>query len=719
MSAAKGLASRGAIAVVLTCGFYVLALVIALVLVSAPPFLTFATDKPALGALWLITYPPAWWILQALAARPRRSTPPGITLNPERGAELHAVVAEVAAKLEGSPPDEVRLVWEPTVYVRDERKAKRERSRMLVVGVPYLMCLTVDQLRSTLAHELAHIAGGDTRIGRIWHHMASRLEGVIGRLEDHPLPFRAPFVWYWRFTARVIAGIRRREEVAADRVAVAAYGAAQWRDSFRAEYTGDWFELYWRDEVAPVLDAGFVPPILAGFEMYVAEGAEWIDNQWKVLLEEDSADEYSSHPPLRQRIDTSLPDVPCVIPDMGDRALSLVADPSTLEYDLLEATESGARVTSLRPISWSQVGEEIWLPIWRRRAGQHKMDVAGAMIADVPALVRRAREADEPREITGAIGGLVCLALKDAAWSVSAPPGGDVVVSHGAHSFTPLKATYQLWEGELDPLDWIDRCREMGIEHHPLEPDAAPEAARPQDGRGQDEVALPLAADRRSRVPTVIGMIIVGSLGLLIAFMTATLPLLMDVPLTGVLFSVGVSLGLIALLAWFFAVHVRNALRPAVVRVGPDAVTFDHPAIFKQPLRVEREAVRVVAIDDGEGDRRRDRRLPVHAGSWQHGEGPDARLSWLWTKDQGSMVPYLGISDTRPNATVLFQAPVAAPPIRRECEHGPLKGEAMAGLLVTLADPDAATCLANYGWPIRNLTRADADRLERLFYSSN
>ena len=91
-------------------------------------------------------------------------------------------------------------------------------------------------------------------------------------------------------------------------------------------------------------------------------------------------------------------------------------------------------------------------------------------------------------------------------------------------------------------------------------------------------------------------------------------------------------------------------------------------------------------------------------------------MAWLWTKDDGSLVPLLSVLEVRPNAAFLFDPMQAAPPIRREVTHGPLKHEALSGLLVRFADPEAAEAALVSSGVVRDLVLADAQWIEERFY---
>ncbi|WP_432829922.1 hypothetical protein [Dactylosporangium sp. CA-092794] len=65
-------------------------------------------------------------------------------------AELHALVAEVAARVGVAQPDAILLTGYGTI-----RSWASRRRRLLLIGLPLLQCLAVDEVRALVAHELA------------------------------------------------------------------------------------------------------------------------------------------------------------------------------------------------------------------------------------------------------------------------------------------------------------------------------------------------------------------------------------------------------------------------------------------------------------------------------------------------------------------------------------------------------------------------------------
>lgn len=151
-------------------------------------------------------------------------------LAPVRGLEAFAREVAEAANTPGF--DRVLLVPEANFGAIDAQTPEG-RMTILVAGAPLLFVLTVDELRSVIAHELGHLRSAHRRWLR-----------VLGRWTDHvadlaaqtPTP-RDPLDWYLRWSASVLGALTaagsRTEELAADRFAAALVGPAALASALR------------------------------------------------------------------------------------------------------------------------------------------------------------------------------------------------------------------------------------------------------------------------------------------------------------------------------------------------------------------------------------------------------------------------------------------------------------------------------------------------------
>lgn len=154
----------------------------------------------------------------------------GLALAKSDYPELYATVAEVARRVDAPLPDEIRVTSRGDGYVTERRhfSIAPARKLVLVLGLPHLSVLSVNELKVILAHELAHFRRGDTSLGVFVYRFLESLRVTIDDLSRrssrwiNPLyPFCA--LYFYLFLV-LSAPIRRHQELRADCYSAAAYG---------------------------------------------------------------------------------------------------------------------------------------------------------------------------------------------------------------------------------------------------------------------------------------------------------------------------------------------------------------------------------------------------------------------------------------------------------------------------------------------------------------
>jgi Zn-dependent protease with chaperone function len=152
--------------------------------------------------------------------------PQGIVLDEEDHPELHRVIRETGRQL-----GHVR--FHKVVMDAEMNAAAVQNPRLgifgwyrsyLVIGLPLMEILTLEEFRAVLAHEFAHVGGPDGRTRAWLHRTRATWEKIAGRLPASPLcPLLAKFVhWFWpRFNSRAFL-LSRFNELEADRISADA-----------------------------------------------------------------------------------------------------------------------------------------------------------------------------------------------------------------------------------------------------------------------------------------------------------------------------------------------------------------------------------------------------------------------------------------------------------------------------------------------------------------
>jgi Zn-dependent protease with chaperone function len=156
----------------------------------------------------------------------RFDPPPGLELSEEDHPDLHALIAETSAVAGGvrfhrvilDPEMNASVVQNPRLGVLGWYRA------YLVLGLPLLEVLDVEEFKAVLAHEFAHMVGADGKTGAWLHRTRTTWERVIAHMSSGPYcPLVARFFnWFWpRFNSRAFI-LSRINELAADRISAEA-----------------------------------------------------------------------------------------------------------------------------------------------------------------------------------------------------------------------------------------------------------------------------------------------------------------------------------------------------------------------------------------------------------------------------------------------------------------------------------------------------------------
>lgn len=254
----------------------------------------------------------------------------GLVLGEADAPQLWGLVRQLAAEVGTRSPDEIRLVPEVNAAVSEDSRVLGlvGGARRLYLGMPLLLTLTVDQLRSVLAHELGHYSGNHTRLGAVAYRGRLAIGHTIGRIGKWN-----PVGWVFRGYARLYLLVdnaaSRRQELDADRASVRVAGPEAAISALRELSVIDaaW-NFYFDRYVAHGWEAGFAPDdIFGGFGELVAAR----HGELSALRDEEPQERKSrwdTHPTTAARVAVMRQIAPSPRTVDGRRALDLLASPS-------------------------------------------------------------------------------------------------------------------------------------------------------------------------------------------------------------------------------------------------------------------------------------------------------------------------------------------------------------------------------------------------------
>lgn len=219
---------RALLALTLLVGFYAFALAVVGGIVWGAVALTKAgVSGYAAGKLWIFALVIGFVVVRALFGRRNKAKgePPGMLLTEAAQPGLWAEVRAIADFAGTRAPDEIRLVPEVNAAVSEDAKwlGLVSGTRRMYLGVPLLLGLSRDQLRSVLAHELGHYSGKHTALGAITYRGQEAIARVLIGLGDS---WTAKlFALYARLYYAVSHTVSRRQELEADQLSAALVGS--------------------------------------------------------------------------------------------------------------------------------------------------------------------------------------------------------------------------------------------------------------------------------------------------------------------------------------------------------------------------------------------------------------------------------------------------------------------------------------------------------------
>jgi Zn-dependent protease with chaperone function len=477
MAEQRSIAGRPALAVALMLGFYGLALTVAGALAWIP-YAEWRYADRVHAQLAFFCLAGAFIILRSILPRRDRFEAPGPPLIASRQPRLFAELASLAKATGQAMPAEVYLVADVNAWVSQRGGILGLGGRRVMgLGLPLLQVLTIPQLRAVLAHEFGHYHGGDVRVGPWIYRTRQALLRTLRGLAGHSGLLTKPFELYARLFFRVTHAVSRHQELLADELAASVAGATALAGGLRATHAaGLAFTPYWTQEVAPVLDAGFLPPLAMGFARFLEQPR--IAHGLREAVAEEARtgthDPYDTHPSLHERLAALGPEASSAANDAGDPpAIVLLEGVAELESQLLARVARQRKVRGLRPLAWEEVGARVLLPQWRGFLGQCASSLAGVTPGSLSALDWGAmgrtlaaatgrKEADPLRLADYAIGAGVGLALARAGFAVEAPPGSPITLVRGPRRLDPFSLRERLASG-AEAAAWSAFCADVGI----------------------------------------------------------------------------------------------------------------------------------------------------------------------------------------------------------------------------------------------------------------
>jgi hypothetical protein len=274
---------------------------------------------------------------------------------------------------------------------------------------------------------------------------------------------------------RVTEAISRAQELSADALAVRTSGAQPVVTSLKKVHEASLaFGAYFEDEVVPLLRAGRLPPLAAGFQTFIKADspAEQLAKAMREELAHAEADPYDSHPPLKERVAHAEALQAAPVEDDPRPATALLRDLPALEARLAARWDEKAKLT---PVTWEE-SAAAFAPAWKEARAAAAKALPGVCPPDLPrgapGIKALANQIVGPvdaseEELRGWALGLLTGALSDLllenGFTAQSLPGSPVRFTRGEQSLEPLLLLRSYLKNELSAEDWRARWTELGL----------------------------------------------------------------------------------------------------------------------------------------------------------------------------------------------------------------------------------------------------------------
>jgi heat shock protein HtpX len=483
MDLSRSLAARAVLAIVLMIGYYVLALAVSAALIWIP-YAEFRYLERVDFRIGIACLAGAATILWALVPRPDRFEKPGPQLTPSTAPELFALIDGVATATSQPRPSEVYLLNDVNAWVTQRGGMMGFGSRRVMgVGLPLVNSLTRAELQAVIAHEFGHYVGGDVGLGPWIYKTRAAIARTMAGLDQSYLQW--VFNLYGRMFMRLTMAVSRQQEFVADETAARISGAAPMVSALKkVAMLAPAYSAYLQQEVLPILQYGFLPPLAEGFDRFIAspETRTAFD---KMAREQtgDTAGEFDTHPPLSERV-AALERLPVVLTaNTTDRSVPMLANPEKHARLLLEHNAGTDSIRQLNAIQWDDVADSVYAKEWHRIADAQVAWFGATTIGTLPAGKKAYTDigaglknpgetllgSDERlgRAAHVMIAGLGAALLR-AGWKLETGPGRPLEVKSGESTVIPREVVGRLIENAEACREWKATCDAMGISDIPL-----------------------------------------------------------------------------------------------------------------------------------------------------------------------------------------------------------------------------------------------------------
>lgn len=469
------MAGRAVLAVLLTIGFYTLAIVVTIALLAVP-YLEWTGLHRINLRITLFCLAGAAIILYSIVPRIEHYRAPGPLATPRTHPRLFGELTAIARAVGQPLPAEVYLVQDINAGVRERAGIMGLGGRRVMeLGVPLMRILRISEFRAVLAHEFGHYRGGHTQLAPWIYKTREAIVRTVAHLSGHSAIVMWPFFQYARMFLTITQDISRQQEFEADALAAHTAGARACIAGLRGVHGASVAYAHYRRENTPVYANWLgAPPPDDDFMRFMR--LPRVSDTIRKALEEELAsphtDPYDSHPPLAARIAALEKLAPGNDTSHEPLAVSLL-DPIAGSEAVPAAGVAATPLPGALP--WEDAGAGGEQFRWDDDVRRNFHVLRGWTIGSLPDLVPSVAKvggrlgtrwvANETVARAGRdlLAGALGLALLRAGWAIEPSPTGAAMVRKGGALIDPGLEIDRLADGSTDAAAWRAKWAALGV----------------------------------------------------------------------------------------------------------------------------------------------------------------------------------------------------------------------------------------------------------------
>ncbi len=472
---------RVILSVILTIFFYVLAISLVLGLLSIPLIEILLTEELHLK-IAIFALLGAGTVLWSIIPKKHKFEEPGPRIILEQHPKLFNELKYIAEKGGQTIPEEVYLLMDANAAVTQIKKNRR----VMFIGFPLLHTLTISEFRAIISHEFGHFHSGDTKVGPMIYKTRQIIERTIQNADS--LVYY-PFLWYGKLYLRITQAISRRQELAADKLAVEISGKKPFVDGLtKIVQLSPPLTYYLNYQFLPVIEEGYIPSFSEGFVKILNHpiAKENMNTFLKNELVNEKKSPYDSHPSLSDRIESVRDLNEFKIKNNPTKAITLLENPTKVEKEVLSFLIQKEHFVKLKPILWKDVARVVYVQKLKRSVEKDRDVLSTIKISEVWNLMHNQKELIETIKIIpsineerekklgnftyvecmshtfNAFGSAFAYSLLLKGWTIRELPG-EFIMKKGKKEIDPFLIVNKVFSEKITLKQWNELCKDFNL----------------------------------------------------------------------------------------------------------------------------------------------------------------------------------------------------------------------------------------------------------------